>query len=592
MIVQIFNLLDLSTPIFSAEHFSTLPPLLKQLTHPTPTSPRAATASASASASATEDITETLLVDLGDHASREPFLIVRSSQDDITFYKAFLTPTSLAFIKTANPILSTPRLNLAESPRFRQMVAMENVGGYACVFLPGSDPAFIIKTAKSVPRLHRLAGTAVRAISSFHTASADRGFVYVDVAGAVRVALLPQDWNFDNPFHAKKIYLNESLRAVAWYDPMSVCIAATTKRVPFGIEEDGAATPDDSQLQPTIESGAVTIISPLTWTVVDRYPFAHNEVALIVQTIPLEVSEHSKERRKLVAVGTGIFRGEDHSARGGIYVFEVIEVVPEPGKPETNRKLKLVTREEVKGTVSALCGVNGYLLAAQGQKIMVRGLKEDQSLLPVAFMDMNCYVTVAKNLDGFILFGDFTKSVWFAGFSEEPYKMLLFGKDTQGLRVVTGDFLPDGRQLFFVVADAKGDVHVLQYDPEREFPLSSLTYACDLLMLFHNRSKIPRGTTSNPSQRVPCPTRNPLSHPPPANTDLTHRRAGGTTPPPCGHSHRSPRSHYHGARELLPSPQPAAEPSRGRRGARSRTEPESVPACHHGLWRILAWSAG
>jgi cleavage and polyadenylation specificity factor subunit 1 len=396
-------------------------------------------------------------------------LIVRNAQDDITFYKAFSSSGSLLFVKTGNPVLSTPRQGVTESPSFCPMIVMENISDYACVFLPGADPAFIIKTAKSVPRLHRLAGTAVRGLSSFNTASADRGFVYVDVSGSVRVALLPQDWNFDNPFHAKKIYLNESLRAVAWYDPMNVCIAATTQRLPFGLEEDdGRADADEAQLQPKVDHGALAVISPHTWTVVDRYAFAHNEVALIVQTISLEVSEHTKERRQLVAVGTGIFRGEDHSARGGIYVFEVIEVVPEPGKPETNRKLKLVTREEVKGTVSALCGVNGYLLAAQGQKIMVRGLKEDQSLLPVAFMDMNCYVTVAKNLGGLVLFGDFAKSVWFTGFSEEPYKMTLFGKDMQELQVVAAEFLPDGRQLYFAIADAKGNVHVLQYDPERK----------------------------------------------------------------------------------------------------------------------------
>jgi len=83
----------------------------------------------------------------------------------------------------------------------------------------------------------------------------------------------------------------------------------------------------------------------------------------------LEVSEQTKLRKELLAVGTGIMTGEDHAARGAIYVFEVIEVVPEPGKPETNRKFKLLVREEVKGTVSAICGVNGFLLAAQGQKV-------------------------------------------------------------------------------------------------------------------------------------------------------------------------------------------------------------------------------
>ncbi|KAF8542072.1 CPSF A subunit region-domain-containing protein [Trichophaea hybrida] len=502
--LQVFNLPNLNSPVFSADHFSCLPPILKQSTETIPTSPRATTTSAAASA--TEDITEILLTDLGDHAAREPYLIVRNSQDDITFYKLFLaSSSSISFVKSPNPVISTPRTNLAETPTYWQMVSMENVGGYACVFLPGTDPAFIIKTAKSPPRLHRLAGTAVRALSSFNTVSADHGFIYIDVAGGVRVSLLPQEWNFDNPWHTRKVYLNESLRAVAWYDPMSVCIAATTKRVPFSLDEDdGRGEFDETQLQPMIDSGSLTIVSPLTWTVVDRYEFAYNEVALVVNTISLEVSEHTKERRQLVAVGTGIFRGEDYSARGGIYVFEIIEVVPEPGKPETNRKLKLVTREEVKGTVSALCGVNGYLLAAQGQKIMVRGLKEDQSLLPVAFMDMNCYVTVAKSLGGLVLFGDFMKSVWFTGFSEEPYKMTLFGKDTQDMEVVTADFLPDGRQLYFVVADAKGAVRVLQYDPEH--PKSLAGQRLIHRAAFHSAHEIlslsllPRTTPTTPGQ--------------------------------------------------------------------------------------------
>ena len=464
-----FELPNLNSPIFSADNFNTLPPLLRPCkAAATPTSPR--TTTTSTASLATDDITEVLLADLGDHAATEPYLVVRNAEDDITLYKPFLASSSLAFLKCPNPVISTARPKLAEMPVFRPMIAMENVGGYVCVFLPGKDPAFIFKTAKSVPRLHRLAGTAVRSLAAFHTASADRGFVYVDVAGSVRVSLLPQDWNFDNPWHAKKLSLNESFRALAWFDPMSVCIGATSRRSPFSVEEeDGRAEMDESQLQPMVDTGSLVVVSPATWTIVDRHEFAHNEVALAVHIVSLEVSEHTKEQRKLVAVGTGIFRGEDHSARGGVYVFEVIEVVPEPGRPETNRKLKLIAREEVKGTVSALCGVNGYLLAAQGQKVMVRGLKEDQSLLPVAFMDMNCYVSVAKNLGSMVVFGDFMKSVWFAGFSEEPYKMSLFGKDTQDMEVMTADFLPDGRQLYFVAVDAKGAIRVLQYDPERKW---------------------------------------------------------------------------------------------------------------------------
>jgi cleavage and polyadenylation specificity factor subunit 1 len=460
----------------------------------------ATTAATSSAAAATDDITEILLADLGDYVVKEPYLIVRNSLDDLVIYKLILQPSSsiLSFIKIPNPIIAAPRPGLTGKPKFHSMIAMDNVGGYACIFFPGSDPGFILKTAKSIPRLHPLAGTAVRSLSPFHTVGAERGFIYVDTAGVIRVSLFPgAEWNFDNSWGARKIYFNEPLRAVTWYDPMSVCIATTTKKNPFSIdEEDGKPIEADTsgQLPPTIDSSSLVIVSPHTWSIVDRYLFAYNEAALVVTTVSLEVSEHTKERRQLVAVGTGIFRGEDQPARGGIYVFEVIEVVPEPGKPETNRKLKLVTREEVKGTVSAVTGVNGYLLAAQGQKIMVRGLKEDQSLLPVAFMDMNCYVTVAKSFSAgpLVLFGDFMKSVWFAGFGEEPYKMTLFGKDVQNMEVISAEFLPDadGRGLCFVVADANGDLHVLQYDPERKFPVCLFLFVPSLPNLVKSKTNL------------------------------------------------------------------------------------------------------
>lgn len=119
---------------------------------------------------------------------------------------------------------------------------------------------------------------------------------------------------------------------------------------------------------------------------------------MAMKTMSLEVSENTHERRDMIVVGTSLARGEDIPSRGCIYVFEIIEVVPDPEQPETNRRLKLIGKEPVKGAVTALSeiGGQGFLIAAQGQKSMVRGLKEDGSLLPVAFMDMQCYVSVIK----------------------------------------------------------------------------------------------------------------------------------------------------------------------------------------------------
>lgn len=140
-----------------------------------------------------------------------------------------------------------------------------------------------------------------------------------------------------------------------------------------------------------------------------------------MKNLSLEISENTHERKDLVVVGTAFSRGEDIASRGCIYVFEVIRVVPDPQNPEIDRKLKLVGKELVKGAVTALSeiGGQGFLIVAQGQKCMVRGLKEDGSLLPVAFMDVQCYVSVVKELKGtgMCIIGDAVKGLWFAGYS-------------------------------------------------------------------------------------------------------------------------------------------------------------------------------
>lgn len=143
-----------------------------------------------------------------------------------------------------------------------------------------------------------------------------------------------------------------------------------------------------------------------------------------MKNLSLEISENTHERKDMVVVGTAFARGEDIASRGCIYVFEVIKVVPDPQKSGTDRKLKLIGKELVKGAVTALSeiGGQGFLVVAQGQKCMVRGLKEDGSLLPVAFMDVQCYVSVVKELKGtgMCIIGDAVKGLWFVGYSVSP----------------------------------------------------------------------------------------------------------------------------------------------------------------------------
>jgi cleavage and polyadenylation specificity factor subunit 1 len=224
---------------------------------------------------------------------------------------------------------------------------------------------------------------------------------------------------------------------------------------------------------------------------------------MCVKTIVLESSEITRERRSFVVVGTALISGSDLLAKGRIYVFDIIHVVPEPDRPETARKLKVIAKEEVKGAVTALSeiGNEGFLLVAQGQKCMVRGLKEDGTLLPVAFIDTQCYVTVAKELKGtnLCVFGDAVKGVWLAGYNvsafnmlitqctltrlkEDPYQLRAFGKSVRDIEVITADFLPDGKQLYIAVIDGSGDLRILQFEPQSKLAVPG--YYCRLLICF------------------------------------------------------------------------------------------------------------
>ena len=50
--------------------------------------------------------------------------------------------------------------------------------------------------------------------------------------------------------------------------------------------------------------------------------------------------------------------------------------------------------------------------------------------------------------------------------------MAVFGKSTGQLDVLLADFLPFADQLYIVVADVDCNLHIMQYDPERESELN------------------------------------------------------------------------------------------------------------------------
>ncbi|OBT58568.1 hypothetical protein VE04_01399 [Pseudogymnoascus sp. 24MN13] len=489
-----YALPDLSKPIYQATGVSFIP---------TTISPDYATRRSTVA----ETLTEVLLADLGDSTSKSPYLIFRASNDDLTIYEPFRVPSeaprplskSLHFQKLHNPHLAktaNPEKEVAADPesakRDSPMRAIANVGGLSSVFLPGDSPSFVVKSSKSTPRVVGLGGNGVRSLSSFHTEGCDRGFIYVDSKGIARVSQLEPETNVtDVGLTLRKVKLGEEIQAVTYHPPKDVYVIGTMIKEPFELPKDDDYhrewAKEDITFKPLTGRGFLKLLSPTTWSVIDEVELDPHEIIMCIKTLNLEVSENTHERKQLITVGTAISKGEDLAIRGRVYVYEVITVVPFPDRPETNKKLKLIAKEEIpRGAITGISeiGTQGFMIVAQGQKSMVRGLKEDGTLLPVAFIDMNTYVTTVKSLPGtgMCLFADAIKGVWFAGYSEEPYKMTIFGKQSQGMEVITADLLPIGDELYIVVADSDCNLHVLQFDPEHPKSLHGQLLLQRLLM--------------------------------------------------------------------------------------------------------------
>jgi cleavage and polyadenylation specificity factor subunit 1 len=270
-----------------------------------------------------------------------------------------------------------------------------------------------------------LRGKAIKSLSRFHTANSDRGFIYVNADGEVRNAQLPTASRFgDTGWIARKVELKNEVQSVAYYAPKQLYCVASSEKVMFKLPDDDYHhewAREDTSFLPTVDQSVVKLYYPRDWSVIDAYHLEPAEVVMNMKVIELEVSEHTRERKPFLCVGTAIIHGEDLPIKGNIYVFEINTVVPQPDRPETGSKLKLIAKEEVRGAVTALSdiGDEGFLFHAQGQKCMVRGLKEDNTLLPVAFMDVQTYVTVAKALKGtgLAIIGDAVKGLWFTGYT-------------------------------------------------------------------------------------------------------------------------------------------------------------------------------
>ncbi|KNC97783.1 cleavage/polyadenylation factor CFT1 [Spizellomyces punctatus DAOM BR117] len=441
-----------------------------------------------------------------DHISREPKLYADTEGDKL------------------HPVHQYPEKSSTRRRRYLKpfnKIGLEGSLMYSGVFMSGPRPCWIMVaetggvgpqfdvvqglqavleppmavSGKNVVRVHpQMVDGEVVGFTRLHNVNVPHGFLYVTRQGSMRICQLPAHFTYDADWPYCKVPLRRTPQKLTYHHTSQTYVMATSVPVPFvlskaqhaaavaaGVIEAGDELPESEHTKrnfgvkdedrdagmywPQVSSYSMELVSPVTWETVDVVTMDEYEHILAIQAIELESKQTTSGRKLFIAVGTGTVRGEDLATRGRIFIYDIIDIVPEPDNPQTNHRFKQLFVNEEKGPVTALCNVGGYLLAAIGTKIIIHTFDDSESLTGVAFIDVNMYVNSVCAIKNLILVGDIMKSVWFLGFQEEPPKLALLGKDYHSLNVYGCEFMVDDSSLAFIVGDGESNVHVMTYSP-------------------------------------------------------------------------------------------------------------------------------
>ncbi|KAF8631110.1 hypothetical protein AX17_005155 [Amanita inopinata Kibby_2008] len=337
------------------------------------------------------------------------------------------------------------------------------------VFFTGDNPSWILATDKGGLHLYPSGHNVVHAFTACSLWEYKSDFLLYTDEGPSLLEWIP-DYQLEGPLPLRSIPCGRPYSNVIFDPSTQLIVAASSLQAQFAsYDEDGNRVwePDAPNIaDPVCDCSTLELISPELWITMDGFEFATNEFVNDIAIVSLETASTEAGTKDYVAVGTTIDRGEDLAVKGCTYIFEIVEVVPDPSlNPKRWYKLRLRCKDDAKGPVTAVCGFQGYLVSSMGQKIFVRAFDSDERLVGVAFLDVGVYVTSLCTLKNLLLVGDAVKSVWFVAFQEDPYRLVLLAKDMNRVCVTHANFFFTDGELAIVTGDEEGIFRVYEYNP-------------------------------------------------------------------------------------------------------------------------------
>lgn len=431
-------------------------------------------------------INEIAMIALGEQ-QRRPLLMARTSDHELLVYEVFPfydkleeKQLKMRLKKVKHHLILRERKSKTKRERQQlnknQIRFFRDVAGYEGVFLCGPYPHWLLLTGRGEFRTHPMGiDSSVPCFAEFHNINCPHGFIYFNRKSELRICVLPTHLSYDAPWPVRKVPLRCTPHFVAYhlesktYAVVTSTTDTTEKVWKFNGDDKELVTEErDARFPwPTVDSFHLQLYSPLSWEAIPGTKIALEDYEKCLGMKHLYLTSeglHSGEKGYMV-VATSYCYGEDVTPRGYIRIYDIIEVIPEPGQPLTKNKIKPVYEKEQKGPITAIDAVNGFLVATVGQKIYIFQFK-NQDLFGVAFIDSQIYIHSLCTMKSFILVGDVMKSVDLLQFQQDYRTLAVISRDPRPLEVYSVEFVVDNANLAFAVTDADKNVTVYMYQPE------------------------------------------------------------------------------------------------------------------------------
>ncbi|CAG9764667.1 unnamed protein product [Ceutorhynchus assimilis] len=360
--------------------------------------------------------------------------------------------------------------------RISRIKYFDNVAGYNGVFICGASPYWMFLTKRGELRSHPMViDGEVTNFAAFNNVNCPDGLLYFNKKSELRIGMLPTHLSYDAPWPVRKVPLRCTPHFVTYnLESKTYCLVTSLSEPSnsyyrFNGEDKELTIEDrgDRFPYPHQEKFSLMLFSPVSWDIIPNTKIDLDEWEHVtcLRNVSLEYEGARSGLKGYIAVGTNYNYGEDITSRGRILIYDIIEVVPEPGQPLTKNKFKEIYAKEQKGPVTALSQVKGFLISAVGQKIYIWQLK-DNDLIGVAFIDTQVYTHQILTIKNLILIGDVYQSISLLRFQEEYRTLSMVSRDLRNCEVYSIEYMIDNSNMGFLISDKEKNLSICMYQPE------------------------------------------------------------------------------------------------------------------------------